>query len=109
MKKATSQNGTPHRKRLPPWPPRQFALPSLAQLERLSLETDPPAEPKELPAYRPYGWEVDANDPPPYPACDDITAARCLWSPKASLVRTGHEQIDSSSGNEPTTLASAAK
>ena len=70
------------RNRPPSWPPRHANLPELDVLERLSLEIIPPAEPKELPAYRPCSWELDAGDPPVYPVTSDTeTVATCLWSP----------------------------
>jgi hypothetical protein len=69
------------KRKLPPWPPRHADLPSLAELERLSLDTQPPATPQELPSYHPSDWEIGIDDPPPYPASDARTAARCLWSP----------------------------
>ena len=64
------------------WMRKNCNLPTLAQLERLSIDTDPPDVPRELPAYRPMAWETDARDPEPYPTSDTETVARCLWSPK---------------------------
>jgi hypothetical protein len=50
-------------KRLPKWPPKSANLPSLAVLERLSIETDPPASPKPLLTYRPCPWEIGGSPP----------------------------------------------